>query len=46
MTGLLIHNCDILRVQSGRTSLDTGQDIWVDQGRIVRIQPICPGPAG
>ncbi len=38
MADLIIQACDILRVEDGKTWVDTGQDILIEANRITRIQ--------
>ncbi len=39
MADLIIQSCDILRVENGKTWIETGQDILIEGNRITKIQP-------
>ncbi len=48
MTGLLIHNCEVLRVEGGSTRIDQHQDISISGNRIQAVGPAAealPGDA-
>lgn len=42
MFDVLIHNCEILRVENGKTWIETGQDIGIEGQRIKAITPTGP----
>ena len=49
MTDILIHQCDVLRLENGQAVVDFGQDILIDRNRITAIrpsQPVALGEAG
>lgn len=44
MVDLLIHGCDILRVEKGQTYLDLNQDIQIEGNRIAGVGPSAGAP--